>query len=346
MYITPFLLGTYFFSRYWYNKNNIANDEGAKKLITSIVSYIGNQGGTSLTQATIDKFGYVYSKIVWDAIICGEVFGEDYSSNLISKIRYYFPYDPYFKNFFIVGGLYDFYSLSGWLFFQLEFLDQNGNTSLMFAIFCEEEEEALKLIECGADLDIQRTETASTALMAAIEMGQNKVAIKLIEAGAKLDLLDANGNTALMLAIAYNHKDIVLKLIEYGADPYVQSQKNTNPGLVISPLYEEQDFIKMIRAQKVVNINHPKTGNTALTIAIEMGQKMVALKLIEYGAKLDLLKGDKEQLIPSLNSPDKVAEYKVDSNDNNKYCNVVGLKDLICGLKGLLCLDFNEGTIS
>lgn len=198
--------------------------------------------------------------------------------------------------------------------------------SVAHSLFMEQNipHEILRLaIQHGTDVNSMNSRK-QTLLMIAAEKGFLDKVSFLFENGADINLLDSNGNTALSLAIENNHIQVVDFLIKKSANINFL-KKNDDPSLLLSAirnchetmalrlLDEPFDFdinevdpdnpanllmwaisndlntiaIKLI--EKSANI-HYKTrgGNVVLSLALKKGNEIVAAKLIEYGAKIDV----------------------------------------------------------
>jgi len=74
------------------------------------------------------------------------------------------------------------------------------------------------LIELGANIDFEETESGYTALACAAEEGNTEVIKVLVKLGSDIDHQDFNGKTALMSAIIFNELVSVKCLIALGAN--------------------------------------------------------------------------------------------------------------------------------
>lgn len=76
------------------------------------------------------------------------------------------------------------------------------------------------LIEHGARIDSR--ESGVSALMVASMEGHQRVVKKLIDAGANVNLQNQDGMTALMSAAFKGHEELVAILLDNGADPLLE----------------------------------------------------------------------------------------------------------------------------
>ncbi len=109
------------------------------------------------------------------------------------------------------------------------------NTALGNAIGARNEDEALKLIREGADVNEHYTFhirggalRTSTPLHDAALSGQDKVIDALINKGATLDAQDDLGQTALMNAARMGYVNIVRALVAAGANSAMRDENNNS----------------------------------------------------------------------------------------------------------------------
>lgn len=93
------------------------------------------------------------------------------------------------------------------------------------------EEEVIKLIKEGKDINARDKENGKTALMQLVTMGKDVGHIRLLlKYGAEINLQDKEGNTALMLAVKYGELNFVEVLLkEYKADPNIKDKEGKTP---------------------------------------------------------------------------------------------------------------------
>lgn len=191
--------------------------------------------------------------------------------------------------------------------------NNSGVTELMRACYNESKEYVFKLLESGADPNLQ-DHSNETALHWYLRRTDNKypeIAFKLIECKTNLEIKNKEGYTVLMKAIEYEHYDIVDKLLEYGADvnncsPKIhhgiplltllwnavqKSDEEYIPAKGDSRKVIEQMFDKFIA--KGVNVNQkdgvlPRTNN-AMFVAIDLGLVSIIYKLIDAGMDLSMI---------------------------------------------------------
>jgi len=110
--------------------------------------------------------------------------------------------------------------------------DINGDTPLIRASYHGHSKIVGKLVEAGADLNLQDKHGNTSLAWASSKhdiwpsgKGHNKIVGKLIEAGADLNLQNSGGHTPLMHAAINHNTKVINKLIEAGADLNLQSKR-------------------------------------------------------------------------------------------------------------------------
>ncbi len=97
--------------------------------------------------------------------------------------------------------------------------DEQGFTILMEAVQNDDVAMVRKLLEKGADVNIQTTNFwGGTALMIAAEKGNEEIVRLLLKYGADINIRDNYKETALVLAVKKGYENIVRLLLEQGAD--------------------------------------------------------------------------------------------------------------------------------
>jgi ankyrin repeat protein len=105
--------------------------------------------------------------------------------------------------------------------------DVYRDTPLMLASRISDVELIDKLLENGAYKGINlANDTGGTALMNAVLFGHWKTVKKLLDAGANPDLQNRGKSTALIIATKNNHPDIVETLLKAGANPDIRDDRN------------------------------------------------------------------------------------------------------------------------
>lgn len=176
---------------------------------------------------------------------------------------------------------------------QLNATARAHETALILACEHSAPQMALKLIECGADVNVA-SESRRTALLAATQKGQTAVAAALIEKGADVHARGGDGVTALMYAAYGGDRKVVNLLLEKGADPNAKT-RDSHTTLMWAITQGSGDYIAIARTLieeykvdlDVSTVNSNDAGKTALIFAAIHARNEVALSLIQNGAGLD-----------------------------------------------------------
>ncbi|KAA0966347.1 hypothetical protein FQ087_08960 [Sporosarcina sp. ANT_H38] len=166
------------------------------------------------------------------------------------------------------------------------------NKELLNAIELKDTKTVSKLINEGANLDVQ-DENGRTATMLATYNNDVATAKVLIKAGADVNIQDDKQNNPFLYAGAEGYLDILKLTIDAGADPTIT---NRYGGTAIIPASEHGylDVIKELLTSTEIDVNHVNNlGWTALIEAIilnngnKVQQETVQL-LIDYGADVNI----------------------------------------------------------
>lgn len=172
--------------------------------------------------------------------------------------------------------------------------DQNGKTELMVACENKSTSTALKLLDSPIDLDIQDNQ-GYTALMYAINYQLPEVAEKIINKKANLNLQTKSGVTALMYACRTNTMcNTAILLIEQKADLELRHKFSGFKALKEAFLSRiEIVVLKLIE----YGANLDMDGFSALLYACSYNMEKAALKLIEKGICKSILKSEYSEII-------------------------------------------------
>ena len=180
-------------------------------------------------------------------------------------------------------------SKSGWLI-----------SPLMWAALLNSEKMMRMLIENGAKIDYQETETGYTALMYAAQLNKKNAARFLLENGADYKLEAKDGALALMLAMQEDNEEIVDMLMERGA---TMNLKLIDPaGYDFLTVLSDRASPRMVQLalNMGANVNEQNAANkrTALMIAAMSDRIDVMKVLLENGADPNIV--DKNLFSPLM----------------------------------------------
>jgi ankyrin repeat protein len=163
------------------------------------------------------------------------------------------------------------------------------------ALACSKGNEPLvrALLKAGADPNAS-LRGGESALMTAARVGRIGPVRALLDAGAKVDAPDRKGQTALMWAAADGQAEVVDALIAAGADARARLKSGFTPLLFAA----REGRIEVVRALLKAGVSPaeaietkdkgggttPKTGVSAVDLAVENGHFELALELIKVGA--------------------------------------------------------------
>lgn len=183
---------------------------------------------------------------------------------------------------------------------DLEAKDINGQTALMYAVMANDIEALNLLLEYELDLEA-KDNNGRTAVMIAVDQGRFDLVDALVTNGAKLDAnsIQQDGTTSLMYSVMNKDMKVAEFLIAEGAD---LEAKN-------------------------------KSGNTAMRVALEMGNVEFVEFLESKGAKLDLEVPNQHGLTPLLSSASmgdiKTVEFLISRGANLEAKDYDGMTPLM-----------------
>lgn len=107
--------------------------------------------------------------------------------------------------------------------------NSRGETPLVFAAASGEEMMVKRLLQAGADPNVEFNKAGYTLLMDASFEGLTTVAADLIRAQAKIDAQDNRGQTALHYAAKEGHRELIELLIKQGARSDIADKNKMRP---------------------------------------------------------------------------------------------------------------------
>jgi uncharacterized protein len=165
-------------------------------------------------------------------------------------------------------------------------VDKNGGTPLLFACANGFPEMALMLIEKGANVNCV-DKYKNTPFQLACSNKLTEVALKLIEKGANVNCKDVDGNTPLHLACSNELTEVALKWMEKGADVKCKNYAGMTPlHCVGDPEIAFKLFEKGVASSCVAD------SNASLFLACKIGLSKIVLKLIKKGANVNCVDKD------------------------------------------------------
>ena len=190
------------------------------------------------------------------------------------------------------------------------------------------DEEVLRLLNKGAEIDAETTEGV-TALMYAVQNGYENVVKILLLNGADPDLKPYNGPPALIVAISNNNAAITEMLIRRGADINLQDHDGRN-ALMHATAYGNVQIVDMLIYYEAHINSGDNSGVTALMIAGYYGFTDIAKLLIANKATLEKadLNGFTALHYATQNNHKEMIELLVSQGVNIEKKNLAGYSPL------------------
>jgi TonB family protein len=179
---------------------------------------------------------------------------------------------------------------------NIDGVDRNGWTALMYAARGEMPELVAMLIHAGATLDLQN-EDGETALIIAVREGRVEAARQLLMAGAKLDLRDRKDRTARDWAVE-RKKTYLAQIIHIASEPSMArvivterpvllGSEHLEPPKVVDelpPLYTEDAFERGVEGRVVLKVIIRKDGSVGpirVHESLESGLDSAAIEAVK-----------------------------------------------------------------
>jgi ankyrin repeat protein len=134
------------------------------------------------------------------------------------------------------------------------------------------------LLSQGFDVN-SLDEDGRTALMYASFNGHVELIRKLIEKGAQINLYDIYGRTALMMASSGPYPDAVKVLLDHYADPNITDKEEHFTALMFAASEGQLDVVKILLAYKADPFLKDIDGDDAMSFASKNGHKEVVALL-------------------------------------------------------------------
>ena len=130
-----------------------------------------------------------------------------------------------------------------------------------------------------------------TPLMFACQYGSIRIATKLIQAGANVNLQDIIGTSALMFACCSEspNKDLVKLLLQSGADIYAKGGDQQITILMLSVLRGNTSIVQYLLDEGASVNTQDRKGDTALMLASSSGHSEIVRLLLNYGADVNIV---------------------------------------------------------
>jgi len=168
---------------------------------------------------------------------------------------------------------------------MVDFIDQDGETSLMKASASDRSDIVFVLLKAGADVNF-RDKHGRTALMAACDQGHEFIVSALLEGGAAVDLKDEEGRTALIMASARGSGPSVMALLAAGATVDAEMDGG-GTALMAASLSGDFECVEALLQHRANPGARDQQGLTVLMMAAMNGRADIARALLDAGALVD-----------------------------------------------------------
>jgi ankyrin repeat protein len=180
---------------------------------------------------------------------------------------------------------------------SLNQVDTFGNTPLIWAVRCHDEQIVQHLVSSGADVNFRNEYGNSPLMVALIHKNQalnNTIVNFLVAKGAAVNLVNKSCNTPLIEAICNHRTDVVQQLVTAGADVNFADDKQNTPlhwSIFKNRLRVLRDLI-----QKGANVNIQNChGLSPFHLAFKMNHSPIVSELIKNGADIKVLVNRQDQ---------------------------------------------------
>ena len=173
---------------------------------------------------------------------------------------------------------------------NLQLLNDNTGAEGRYPLHCairgKQVEVAKWLIEQGADIEA-KTINGSSALSYAAYWGMTDIVLQLIDKGAKLkDDVTNSGFTPLQMAVMQNNIDITKILLDKGTDI---NSKGGIPALLLAVRREDLSMVELLLdAGADPNTRNPNSNSTPILSAVASGNVNLIKLLLAAGADVSL----------------------------------------------------------
>lgn len=168
-----------------------------------------------------------------------------------------------------------------------ELITQDGLTALMAACQYGCADAVATLIDLGAEKEAAANDCRSP-LHCACEEGSLRVVELLLESGSEPDFTNSGGGTPLHVAAMNGHVQILKALLGKGATIGLRTKAGMTP-LHVASLFGHSQLVEELIAVGA-DVNETRNdGQAPLHLALKKSRTATALKLVEKGAKWDVV---------------------------------------------------------
>ena len=164
-------------------------------------------------------------------------------------------------------------------------VDSVGRTPLHLSCGAGEARVSRRLLEAGAEIDVQ-DRRGVTPLGRAVEAGHQDTLLLLLERGAELDIPDEKGETSVHRAVRSRQEDILSLLVRRGANPDIINYDGESPLHLAVAAGDLTSTNILLRAGALVNIRSHHLV-TPLMVSARVGQEDLVATLLEFDARVE-----------------------------------------------------------
>ncbi|CAG8421930.1 unnamed protein product [Penicillium salamii] len=150
-----------------------------------------------------------------------------------------------------------------------------------------------RLVDQGANINDQANQLGVSPLHCAAYQGNDEMVEFLLQNGAKVNEIAADGRTALHMATQNGHRGCIKLLFSGRANPQIVDQEGDSClHIAVGTVTDESTVPLLVKHKVDVNFQNPKTGTTALHLAVEFRRPRIILFLLEKDAAINIANYD------------------------------------------------------
>lgn len=167
---------------------------------------------------------------------------------------------------------------------EVDAVDENGWTALIYAVEFEKTGSLFKLIQLGADVNYRDT-AGRTPFMHAAAKGNIEIAERLVQFGADVTLKDFSGESALMTAARHGSTGMIIELVRKYSFDINERDKNNRTALMHASWNGHKYTVAMIIMLGADVDAVDNDGWSALTRSVNFQQTKTTELLEMFGAE-------------------------------------------------------------
>lgn len=168
---------------------------------------------------------------------------------------------------------------------NLEAVDKNGWTALMYACQNNNAEVAMHLLDRGSHINAATTDGV-TPLMLVIAESNIELMCQLLTRNAQANLKDEKGETPMFYACTHSTPEVVKTLLKHKANPFSKSRAGMTPLMACCQQGNIKVATTLVRMRADIDCK-TKSHQTPLTFALEAALPKMADWLLDQMAEVD-----------------------------------------------------------